>query len=245
MYDQSLQGRQRHLIADSLDHLGRIIRIPFFELIARRVVVLAALKLLEAADHGAVIARHPDRRGRFERVHDADHVRRTELRLDKPGQRRTDRHARAAAHVIIVEEDREQPDVLARRFGLFVVVAADFPGRLVDRGSGSAVELHELEGFDLLRLAVFRDLEIGRLQVGDLIAVAVRNDDVHAHEVDACAEHRLLRIGRWWLFRGRLLALRRWLTLRGLLSLRVAGDAQEREYRRGGRDGPEGTSHMK
>ena len=64
------------------------------------------------------------------------------------------RQARAAPHVVVVEEDREQPDVVARRFGFLVVVGADLARRLLDRVGDAAVELDQLEGLDLLRLAV-------------------------------------------------------------------------------------------
>ena len=101
--------------------------------------------------------------------------------------------------MIVVEKDRKQTHVLARRFRLFVVVGPDFLGRLLDRRRRAAVELYELERFDLLRLAVLGDVEIRRLQIGNLIAVTVGDDDVDAHEIDAGTKHRLLRIACSWL----------------------------------------------
>ena len=65
-----------------------------------------------------------------QRIHQADHVRRPELRLDEPRDRLAHRHAGAAAHVVVVEENREQPHVVARRFDLLVVVGADLLRRL-------------------------------------------------------------------------------------------------------------------
>src|SRR5439155_20252723 len=122
-------------------------------------------------------------------------------------------------------------DVVPRGFRFFVEIGANFPRRLVDCGRCPAIELHEPEGFDLLRLPVFGHVEIGRLQVGNLVAVAVGDDDVDADEVDPRAEHRLLGIRwRWLLIRWWLLALSwLWLSLllgRLLLRLGVAGDAQ-------------------
>ena len=102
---------------------------------------------------------------------------------------RTD-EAGAAAHVVVVEEDREQPDVVARRLHLLVVVVPDFARRFLDRVGGAAVELDQLEGLDLLRLAVFGDLEVALLQVRDRVALVVGDDDVDADEIDAGAENR-------------------------------------------------------
>ena len=108
--------------------------------------------------------------------------------------------------MVVVEEDREQAHVVARRLGLLVEVVADFLRRLLDRVGGAAVELDQLEGVDLLRLVVFEDVEVRRLQIRDRVAVLVRDDDVDADVVDAGAEdgRRLLRGGirRWRLRRG-------------------------------------------
>ena len=105
------------------------------------------------------------------------------------------RHAGAAAHVIVVEEHREQPHVLARRFRFLVGVGPDLADRLLRRFRGAAIELDQPERFDFLRLAVLGHVEVGRLQVGDRDAVLVfRDDHVDAHEIDAGAEHRRLRL---------------------------------------------------
>ena len=125
------------------------------------------------------------------------------------------RHARAAAHVIVVQKNREQPDIVAGGFSLFVVVGADFLRRLLQRVGRAAIELHQLERLDLLRLAVFGHVEVARLQVGDRVAVLVRNDYVDTDEVDAGLEGgRLLRLigvggggGGWLLLLRRRLRL--------------------------------------
>ncbi len=61
-------------------------------------------------------------------------------------------------------------------------------------GVDVAVNLDQLELFDLDRLAVFEHLEVGLRQVGDRLGLLVGDDDVDADEVDAGAEHGLLRV---------------------------------------------------
>ena len=63
----------------------------------------------------------------LQRAHDRDHVGRTELRLDEADTAARD--ARLAADVVVVEEEGEQPDVVARGFDLLVGVGADLPRR--------------------------------------------------------------------------------------------------------------------
>ncbi len=110
-----------------------------------------------------MIAGEPHAGDRLQRVHDRDHVGRTELRLDEAGDLLAARHARFAADVIFVEEEGEQPDVVARGLDLLVGIGADLPRRRPTRILHQpAVELDELEGLDLLRLAVFGDLEVAR-----------------------------------------------------------------------------------
>ena len=158
-----------------------------------------------------MVTRHAHLVDRLERVHHADHVRGPELRFDPTRDGRAGRQARALFDVIVVEKDREQPNVVFRGFRSFIIVVADRPRRAIAARYRAAVELHELEGLDVLRLAVLADLEIGLLQIGDRVAVAIAGDHVHAHEVDARAEQRgcgrLVR--RWILSVG-------WVLLRGL-----------------------------
>jgi hypothetical protein len=69
--------------------------------------------------------------------------------------------------------------------------------------------------FDLLRLAVFDDVEVRLFQIGDLRpGLVVADDDVDADEVDAAPEHR-----RWL----RLVGRRRLGLRRGLLRRRLGG----------------------
>jgi len=105
--------------------------------------------------------------------------------------------------VIVVQENREQADIVARRLGLLVEVVANFLGRLLDRVGGAAVELDEFERIDLLRLVILGDIEVRRLQIGDRIPVLVRDDDVDANVVDAGSEDRGLLAGVRGLLRGR------------------------------------------
>ena len=122
----------------------------------------------------------------------ADHVGRPQLRLDEPGQRLAHRHRVRAPHVIVVEEEREDPHVVARGLELFVVAIANLLRRRTAR-LRVAVDLDQLELLDRLRLAVLEDLEVGLRQVGDRLVLPVGDDDVDADEVDAAAERRLLR----------------------------------------------------
>ena len=206
VHDERLDRGHRDLVADLFDDFRRIVRVGFFVLVLRLVLVLAAEELLQAAHDCGVIARHADARGRLERIHHADHVRRPDIFFDERRELIADGHARTTSHVIVVEEHREQPHVVARRFGFLVVVGADFARRILDRVRDAAVQLDELEGFDLLRLAVFSDVEVGLLQIGKRVAGLVRDDHVHTDEIDARAEdRRLIRVRRRWLWRRRLL----------------------------------------
>jgi hypothetical protein len=130
-----------------------------------------------------------------------------EIVLDEGRQRIADGEAGAAAHVVVVEENRKQPDVVARRFHLLVVVGPDLARRILDRVGDAAVELDQLEGVDLLWLAVFRHLEVALLHVPDRVALLVRDDDVDANVIDAGAkDRRRLRRIRRGLRRRRLLS---------------------------------------
>ena len=147
--DEPLQRRERHLVADELDGLRRIIRVLLLELVLRLVLELAADELVDALGDRVVVAREAQRGQRLERIHQRDHVRGPELVLDEARERRARGHARAAAHVIVVEEDGEQPDVVFGRLGFLVEVGADRARRPVRGRHGAAVQLDELEGFDV------------------------------------------------------------------------------------------------
>ena len=102
----------------------------------------------------------------------------------------------AAAHVVVVEEDREQPHVVARRFDSPRRSRCGSAAAARWRDIGPPSSLMSLNGLDLLRLAVLGDLEVVRLQIGDRVAVLVGDDHVDADEVDAGAEDRRLAAGR-------------------------------------------------
>ena len=96
--------------------------------------------------------------------------------------------------MIVVEEEREDARVLVGGGGLFVVARAD--ARAACRPAASSVSIlirRNVSG--LLRLAVFLDLEIFELEIGDGIALPVGDDDVDADGVDAGAEDRLIGRG--------------------------------------------------
>ena len=186
-----------------------------------------------------MIPRHAQRRERLQRIHQAEHVRRTQLRLDEGRQGCAHREACPAAHVIVVQKNREQPHVVARRFELFVRVGADRPGRAVGGWHGATVQLHELKALDRLRLTVFDDLEIALPQVRHRVAVPVGDDDVDADEVDARLEQRLLSlVGRRPLWIGR----RRRRRLGWLLSIAARPEERDQENA-SAREGAKGTAH--
>ena len=60
-------------------------------------------------------------------IHDRHHVGRRELVLDEVDQRFPHGHVVAAPHVVIVEQDDEQPDVRPGRLALLVRGVADLP----------------------------------------------------------------------------------------------------------------------
>jgi hypothetical protein len=97
------------------------------ELVLRRVVVLPAVELRYGPRHDIVISREPELGERGQRIHDGDHVRWQELRLDELDEGVTHRHAVGATHVIVVQKNRKQPHVIARRFALFVEIGSDRP----------------------------------------------------------------------------------------------------------------------
>src|SRR5439155_25824236 len=132
------------------------------------------------------------------------------------------RDARAAPDVVVVEKDREQPYVVARRLRLFVVIASNGPRRVLAGLEDAAVELDQLEGVDLLRLVVFADVEVGFLKVVDRVALLVGDDDVDADVVDAGLENRRRLLARRRLRRRRRLLLL--LLLLSLLSIAPEGE---------------------
>ena len=116
MQDERLQRRHRHLVADLFDRLGWVVRVPFLGLVARRVVELAAAELLQPFHDRVVVPCHAHRRGGLHRIHHPDHVRWSELRLHEAGKLVGRLHAALDPHMVVVEEEREQADIVARRF---------------------------------------------------------------------------------------------------------------------------------
>src|SRR5205807_2207467 len=132
------------------------------------------------------IARHPQRRHRLQRIHQADHVRRTELGGNEFGDRLANRNARATPCVIVIEKNGEQPDIVTRRFEFLVRVRADRHWRTVGAGHTATIELDQLERLHGLRLVVLGDLEVALFQICDrLTGLAIGDDDIDTYEVDA------------------------------------------------------------
>ncbi len=92
--------------------------------------------------------------------------------------------------MVIVEEDREQPHVLARGLEERVLFRTDGERLVEIRGAG-AVDPDELDCLDSLRHAVFGQLEILEREVGDGF-VARRHRDVYADQIGARPEDRCL-----------------------------------------------------
>src|SRR5262249_27683900 len=80
-----------------------------------------------------------------------------------------------------------QSDVVACRLALDVVLIANLTRRRVAR-LRVAIDHHQPELLDLLRLAVLEEFEILLREVGDRLLLLVADADVDADEVDAAAE---------------------------------------------------------
>jgi hypothetical protein len=94
--------------------------------------------------------------------------------------------------VVVVQEQREQPDVFPRRLEQRVLLRANRE-RLVEVGRPRAVDPHELDRLHRLRDVVFGDLEIRHLEIGDRLVAVGRRGDVNAYEVRTGPEDGLWR----------------------------------------------------
>ena len=131
--------------------------------------------------------------------------------------------------MVVVQKNRKQPHVVARRFRLLVDRVPYF-ARRIGADAGVLGHVDELERLDRLRFPVFRDFEVFLLQIVDGVALPVGHDDVHADEVDVGAEDRGLLIGGRCRCGRRLLRGRR---RRGLRVLRLHPERQRgREHGR-------------
>ena len=110
----ALERAHRHLVADRFDRRGRIVGVPLLELVARLVVELAPLELLDGADQRSRLRVKVSAGDRRQRIHDRDHVRRRRAgSAMKSISGFRDRHVVAAPHVIVVEQQDEQAHVRA------------------------------------------------------------------------------------------------------------------------------------
>ena len=94
-----------------------------------------------------------------------------------------------APHVVVVQEDREQPHVVARRLGLLVVLAADLP-RLGSPGFALPSTLTSLNVSIVCGLPSSVTSKSSCVRSATGLPSLSGHDDVHAHEVDAGAEGR-------------------------------------------------------
>ena len=97
------------------------------------------------------------------------------------------------ADVVLVPEDDEDANVVARRFRERMLRRSDRQGQVVGR---FAARLHQLEVFDRLGNAVLADLEVVLGQIRHKFAVTIDDADVDPHEVCAAFERRTLFLRR-------------------------------------------------
>jgi hypothetical protein len=184
----------RQVVAHLLDLLGRQILVARFERVQRRVLVLASDEAHDVGGDGVVAARERQARDGRQRRGERDEVV-ARQRPQEVGDLLTHDHRVAAADVIVVEEDDEQPVLLARGLALLIGGRQDLAigGRIV----GAVVGLDELERLNRLRLAALADLEVVGGEIGDGTALLVRDGDVDDDRVDAGSERRrgLRRVG--------------------------------------------------
>jgi hypothetical protein len=157
--------------------------------VARRVLPFAAFERADRLHDRVVIARERQRRHRRQRIHDGQQVVGPDVLADEPDQRIAHGHGAAARDVVIVEQNREDAHVLALGVEELVVARAELAGRQVVAPGAGGVD--QLELIDDLRPAVLEHLEIVLRQAGHGIALAIRDDDVDADEIDAGAKDGL------------------------------------------------------
>jgi hypothetical protein len=129
---------------------------------------------------------------RRQRVHDDDEIgglQPVHEGFERSLQPQGDRRVRV--DVVVVEEEREQSHVLARRFDQPVLAVAD--GQAAPVFFGLPVQANELRRLDFLWHVILGDQEVGGLQVGDRLLVSAGDRDVHANEIDARAKGGLRR----------------------------------------------------
>ena len=126
----------------------------------------------------------------------ADQIGLTDLGIDEVAEHAADAHVlqRVVRQVVIVQEDHQQPDVVACGLGRGVLVGSNLERRVVAR-RGFAGELDELERLNRLRDAVFADVEVLGREIGERHPVSAGDRHVDANEVDASP-------GTWALERG-------------------------------------------
>ncbi|MBW8862424.1 MAG: hypothetical protein JF601_08660 [Acidobacteria bacterium] len=89
--------------------------------------------------------------------------------------------------MVVVEEDRIDAYVVARRFALFVFVGADRRERRIALVGGAA---EEADALDPHLATVVGDVEVGRREIGDRFTAPVGDDRVHLHERRPAAKDR-------------------------------------------------------
>ena len=104
---------------------------------------------------------------------------------DEGRHRIPDRTRALAAHLVIGEQNTEYPHVVSRGLTLFRVAVQHLTGMWRHR---CAVNVDMAKEFDRLRPAVFDDLELLFRQIGDRLALLIRDDHIDADDIDAGAK---------------------------------------------------------
>ena len=162
-------GRHRDLVADLLDDLGRVVRVLLLDARSAACSRTSGPRTAGCRRTTAAWLRviRTDASGCSGYI-SADHVRRPELRLDEPREL-----ARAPPCCVPrARGSRRGRTRTAARRRAPLRVSSSRSVRISRGGSvrvrnHAAVELDQLEGLDLLRLAVLDDFEVARLEVGD------------------------------------------------------------------------------
>ena len=175
---QRVERRRGHLSPDLIDAGGGAGKVVPLVGVPRRVVASTALEGRQQLARSRAVASHLNCEDRIERPHHGKEVARAERLVDKPGERAAHPGRIRRAHVVLVEEDREQPRVGPRRVRPLVGVGWLRPRVIL--GGKALVDPDEPRFVYRLRLAVLGDLEVAGLEGIDGAAAGVGGDDVDA-----------------------------------------------------------------
>ena len=176
MHGERVERRQRHLIARRLDALGRAGNEVALVLVARRVIAFPAGEPVNDLARGAAIARQADAEQRIERLHHDEQVVGPEREVHEAANRIARPRGIGGVHVVLVEEDCNEPPAVARGGLPFVRGRADDDWRVGSRRRGG--DAHCADRFDRERRALLPEVEVRRFQIGDRSSARVGRDHV-------------------------------------------------------------------